>query len=343
MDAQAVLTAHNRGVFEVLGDGPATVAHVAAHVQLPVCSCERLLALLAALEVLERLLDGRYANTSEAQTRLVSGSGTYMGSLLPYVRDVLYPAWGRLDAALTEVAPQCQAADGANPQETMFEDPQRLRDFLAGMHTITYESASVVAAAAPELRALDTVVDVGGASGAFLIALAERAPSQRGVLFDLPPVVAIAEEYIAAAGMKDRISTHAGDFWEDPLPAGAAGYALGFILHDWDDAGGDLILDKVASAAACGTTLIIGEHLLAEDRTAPLFAVRQDMNMLVSARGRERSESEYRDWIAQHGFALQCTYPASYGKHYMVARRLRSLAESECSDLAVDAVVATHA
>jgi hypothetical protein len=70
------------------------------------------------------------------------------------------------------------------------------------------------------------------------------------------------------------------------------------------DDGGDLILDKVASAAACGTTLIIGEHPLAEDRTAPLFAGRQDIH-LVSARGRERSESEYRDWIARRGFALQ--------------------------------------
>jgi hypothetical protein len=46
------------------------------------------------------------------------------------------------------------------------------------------------------------------------------------------------------------------------------------------------------------------------------------MNMLVSARGRERSESEYREWIARHGFALQHTYPSSYGKHYMIAQRL---------------------
>ena len=82
-----------------------------------------------------------------------------------------------------------------------------------------------------------------------------------------------------------------------------------------------MILDKVASAARPGTTLIVGEHLLAEQRTAPLFAVRQDVNMLVSARGRERSESEYRTWIGRHGFALQRTYPAPYGKHFMVAQR----------------------
>jgi hypothetical protein len=93
-------------------------------------------------------------------------------------------------------------------------------------------------------------------------------------------------------------------------------------LHDWDDQGGDHILDKVAMAAGRGTMLIVGEQLLAEGGTAPLFAVRQDLNMLVSARGRERSESEYREWIGRHGFVPKRTYAASYGKHYMLAERI---------------------
>ena len=40
-DAQAVLTAHDRGVFEVLGYESATGAAIAERVQLPVSSCER--------------------------------------------------------------------------------------------------------------------------------------------------------------------------------------------------------------------------------------------------------------------------------------------------------------
>jgi hypothetical protein len=320
-DAQTVLTAHDRGVFDALADGPATGAAIAMRVQLPVSSCERLLRFLVALKLAERLPDGRYANSAEAQARLVSRSDTYIGRFLPYVQNVLYPAWARLDAALENQSPQCFGADGTNQHDTLFEDSERLRDFLAGMHAITYHSASIVALASPELRALEMVVDVGGASGAFLIALTERCPALRGLVFDLPPVVAVAQEYIATAGMADRIATHAGNFWEDPLPAGADGYALGFILHDWDDEGGDRILDKVAMAADRGATLVVGEHLLAEDGTAPLFAVRQDVNMLVSARGRERSEAEYRDWIGRHGFALKRTYSASYGKHYMLAER----------------------
>jgi hypothetical protein len=320
MDAQAVLTAHDRGVFEVLGDGPASAAAVAVDVQLPACTCQRLLALLAAIGLLERLPDGRYMNTPDAQSSLVRRSTGYVGGLFPYVREVLYPAWGRLDAALARNAAHCDA-DGTNVHEAMFADPGRLRSFLAGMHAITYRSARVLAGVAPEMRALDSVVDVGGASGAFLIALAEAGALRRGIVFDLPPVVAIAEEYIAAAGLANRIGTHAGDFWADPLPAGAAAYALGFILHDWDDAGGDVILDKIAAAAETDSTLIIGECLLEEDGTAPLFAVRQDVNMLVSARGRERTRGQYDAWLRRHGFAIRRAYAGPYGKHYMLATR----------------------
>src|ERR671910_422779 len=42
-DAQAILTAHDRGVFEVLGHESATGPAIAERVQLPVNSCERLL------------------------------------------------------------------------------------------------------------------------------------------------------------------------------------------------------------------------------------------------------------------------------------------------------------
>jgi hypothetical protein len=291
-------------------------------VDLPISSCERLLLFLVALRLIERLPGGRYRNGASAEASLVSTSRTYIGRLLSHVQHVLYPAWGRLDAALAHGAPQCYDTDGSPQMETRFRNPAHLRDFVAGMHAITYDSATVFVASAPEVRTLEVVVDVGGGSGAFLIALGQACPTQRGVVFDLPPVVAIAREYIEAAGLADRVATHAGDFWDDPLPAGADGYALGFILHDWEDDGGDHILDKVATAAPRGATLIVGEHLLADDRTAPLFAVRQDLNMLVTARGRERSESEYRAWIRRHGFALRRTYPATFGKHYMVAERL---------------------
>jgi hypothetical protein len=106
----------------------------------------------------------------------------------------------------------------------------------------------------------------------------------------------------------------------DPLPPRADAYSLGFVLHDWDELGGSIVLEKIAQASRPGGLLLVGEFLLNEDRTGPLFVARQDLNMLVAARGRERSAPEYRQWLAKHGFSLEKIYPVSNGKNYLVAR-----------------------
>ncbi|MBI3108629.1 MAG: hypothetical protein HYY95_24185 [Candidatus Rokubacteria bacterium] len=41
------------------------------------------------------------------------------------------------------------------------------------------------------------------------------------MVFDLPPMVEVAREFIASHGLSERIATVGGDFTADPLPAGA--------------------------------------------------------------------------------------------------------------------------
>ncbi len=204
----------------------------------------------------------------------------------------------------------------------MYSDPDALRAFMDGMHVISYDAGVQFSGLAPELARVHSIVDVGGASGAFLIAVAQSFPALHGVIYDLPPVRPIAEEFVRAAGMADRITFHAGNFWEDPIPDGADAYSLGFVLHDWHTGGGSLLLEKVASAARPAALLIIGEYLLNDDRTGPLHVARQDLNMLVAARGRERTAREYEDWIREFGFALRRIQPTSHGKHFLIAERV---------------------
>lgn len=192
------------------------------------------------------------------------------------------------------------------------------------MHAITHRTAVELAGRAPELREVGTLVDVGGASGAFVIGLAQELPDLRGVVFDLPPVKPIAEDFFHHYRLDNRLRFQAGDFWKDPLPAGADAYALGFILHDWDELGGSILLDKIACASRPGGLLLVGEFLLDDNRTGPLFVARQDLNMLLAARGRERSAEEYRNWLRKHSFALESIYGTSNGKNYMVARKLKT-------------------
>lgn len=323
MDAQVLLTAEELGVFDHLAAGRDTAEAVAEATEMPVASARRLLTALCALGIVEKRADGRFANSPEAAEKLVRGEPGYIGAMFHHVRDDLYPVWGHFKEALQEGQAQWKRAFGEEntPNEAMFDDPAALRSFMEGMHAITYRAAAEFAAQAPELEDVGHIVDVGGASGAFLIALAQAFPHLQGTVFDLPQVQPIAEDFIAQHDLADRLRFAGGNFWEDPLPAGADAYALGFILHDWDTEGGAHLLGKVAEASRPGSRLIIGEYLLNDDRTGPLHVARQDLNMLVAARGQERSAGEYADWAGSFGYTLERIQPTSHGKHFMIFQR----------------------
>ncbi len=326
MDSQVLLTAEKLGIFELLSRGPLDAAGVAAKTGLPYDSAARLLTALCALGLTVRRHDGACENAREAAEMLVPGGPRYIGGMFHHIREHLYPAWSYLNEALFEQASQLKRAlpHEERPSDVVHNNVEALKAFIEGMHGITYTAAAEFADKADELSALRSVVDIGGASGAFAIALAERHPRLRATVYDLEGVAPIASRFIRRAGLAERVSFRAGNFWEDAIPAHADAYSLGFILHDWDDLGGSILLDKVAEASRADSILILGEYLLNENRTGPLFVARQDLNMLVAARGRERTAGEYRAWLARFGFELGPIYPTTTGKQFMIAKRAKT-------------------
>jgi len=48
---------------------------------------------------------------------------------------------------------------------------------------------------------------------------------------------------------------------------------------------------------------------------------RSDLNMMVAARGRERTAREYMDWIARFGFRTERVQPTHADKQFIIARK----------------------
>ncbi|WP_262391523.1 methyltransferase [Nocardiopsis sp. CNR-923] len=99
-----------------------------------------------------------------------------------------------------------------------------------------------------------------------------------------------------------------GSFF-DPLPAGAGGYVLSSILHDWADDPAVEILSRCAEAAGSGGTVLVVEPVGA-DGESPSTAM--DLRMLVYSGGRERGLSDLRALAQRAGLSLRAVHPAGY-------------------------------
>ena len=201
---------------------------------------------------------------------------------------------------------------GEDPWQRHAGDPEAAAAFTAAMHSISAIPAAGFAAAV-DAAGVRRVLDVGGGSGALAIALARAWPGLDCTIFDLASVCALARGYVAKAGVADRVTTHAGDFWDDDWPAGHDAIVLAQILHDWPPERCARLLERGFAALPSGGRVWIHEKLVAEDGSGPLANHLVDLDMLVWTEGQQWTEPGLRELLAEAGFgAVECRPSAGY-------------------------------
>jgi hypothetical protein len=229
--SKALLSAVELGLFtELASGGPLNADALAARLGVHGRSARDFLDALVALRMLDRGDDGRYRNTPAADLFLDRRKETYVGGMLEMANARLYPFWGSLTEALRTGEPQNEAKRGGDVFGELYADPERLKGFLKAMTGVSLGSAQAIAAKFP-WREHRTFVDVGCAEGALPVRVASAHPHLSGGGFDLPGVRPHFEAHVAAHGLSDRLSFHAGDFFADPLPR-ADVLVMEHVLHD---------------------------------------------------------------------------------------------------------------
>lgn len=292
--SKAMFTAVRMGIFDELERQPARASELAAKLGANAEALDRLLDLCAALGLLAKQ-DSVYRNQPAASEYLCTEGPHSLRGYILYSDDALYPMWGHLEDAVRAGTPRWQQTFGVSGAifSGFFRTDAAMREFLRAMHGFgTLTSPAVVAAF--DLSRFRRIVDLGGASGHLAIAACERYPEMRGVVFDLPRVIAIAAPH-------NGIEFLAGDFFADELPEGDL-FALGRILHDWPEEKILRLLRKIHARLPNGGGVLIAEQLLEEDGVGPLWANLQSLNMLVCTEGHERSLSGYARLLEQAGF-----------------------------------------
>jgi acetylserotonin N-methyltransferase len=282
------------GVFDRLPADCATLAEALAVKSDPL---ERLLDACVGLGLLQRD-GGVYSNLPAAETYLRRSSPHSLAGYILYSNNALFRLWANLEDGLREGTPRWEQTFGVPGPifSQFFRTEEAMREFILGMHAYGLLSSPAVVAAF-DLSRFRTLADLGGATGHLAAAACQRYPGLRAVLFELPRVIELARDLLAGS----RIEFVAGDFFADPLPE-ADLFAVGRILHDWPEHKIRFLLRKIFERLPAGGALLIAEWLLDDDKTGPLSAQLQSLNMLVCTEGKERSLAEYAALLRDAGF-----------------------------------------
>jgi len=263
--SKTLFTAASLGIYDLL---PATAGSLAQTLRLNHDALERLLDGNAGLGLLEKRGEA-YHNQPVADVYLRKDSPHSLIGYILYSDRALYPMWGHLDDAVREGTDRwLQTFSTPGPIfDQFFRTEENMRTFIMGMHGLGVLSSPAVVRAF-NLSRFHRLVDLGGATGHLAIAACEAYPALKGIVLDLERVIPVAREMVAQSPAKDRIACVAGDFFESDLPEGDI-YALGRILHDWNEHKIELLLRRIYERLPKGGALLIAERLLEDDKSGP--------------------------------------------------------------------------
>jgi 2,7-dihydroxy-5-methyl-1-naphthoate 7-O-methyltransferase len=300
----AIRVAATLRLADHIAAGTQTTDALAAAVDADRDSLGRLLGHLVTAGVLSRTGAGAYTLTSLGEQLRDDDPGGVRAWL------DLEGAIGRGDLCFVHLLHTVRTGGPAFPVffgrpfwDDLSADSQLAASFDALMGARLAADAPAVAGAYP-WGTLGHVVDVGGGNGSLLIAILRAHANLRGTVIDLPGPVARAGQAIDSAGLVHRASAQAGSFFQ-PLPAGAGGYLLSGVLHDWDDADAIRILQRCADAAAETGKVLVVDHFAGG---APY--TEGDLRMLCYVRGRERSLDQLAEVARSAGLQVNSVTPA---------------------------------
>ncbi len=279
------------------------------------CDCEaralrRLLCGLAALGVVEHQAADTWRLTLMGEL-LRREAVPGLGAHAQWWSQQAWRVWADLIGSVRTGQSARQRAHGQRGFEHLEADAASAPLFHRAMAELTRLVAADLAAS-PLLPDTGLLMDLGGGHGELLAEILRARPGLRGVLVDLGHAVEGAARHLHAAGVGERVSVQAGDFFE-PLPGPVDAVLLKSVLHDWDDEDAVRVLRRAAQALAPAGRVLVIERLMpgqVQDLPAHRTTARSDLNMLVSLGGRERTLEDYDALLAAAGLARRQVLPA---------------------------------
>lgn len=295
-ESAALMSAVELGVFTAISKGDNTIEKVAAAVSIEPLNAERLLVVLAAMELISR--EGEvFTNADDVERFLVEGEPSYAGPWMLFGKP-RWQGWGELTERLR--TPESEQRILGMYDETF--TVERARTY----HEATY---SVGMGAARrfhkqvDLSGRSKIMDLGGGSGCYCIVAAKKYPGIRGEVLDLAPVVEVTGEFLADNEVTDRVSASICNFTVDPLPTDADVAIMASNLPQYNRHIVADIVQRVYDALLPGGEFHLIGEMINTQGDGPLAPALWGLSEAVSySTGLAHSTADCTGYLAKAGF-----------------------------------------
>ena len=205
----ALKTAIELGIFTAIAEGADRANAIAQRAN----AAERGMRILCDYLTIQGFLtktEDRYALTQESAIFLNRHSPAYMGTLADFLASEGHKKnFDALTASVRKGGTAVAQGDNTKPNDELWVS------FARTMAPLTTVSAGFIAelAGAKEGKACK-VLDIAAGHGMFGISIAKQNPNAQITAVDWAPVLAVAKENAAGAGVADRVSFRPGSAFE---------------------------------------------------------------------------------------------------------------------------------
>ncbi len=296
----AATAADELGIIDALCARPMTLDELLQDLSLNRRALGVTMSVLCALNLAARR-DGVYHPTSVARAYLRSDSEYYWGPL--------FSSYKNSSSIHEQLINLLKSGDGgvrdrpSDGWEAGKITPDAAAFIAKFMHAHSLPAA-VAAARSGVFRGVKKLLDVGGGSGVFAIAAAQRNKALHASVMDLDTMCDAAQEiFISESGVGDRVDTIAVDMFREDWPKGYDALFFSNIFHDWNEEINATLSKKAYDVLPSGGRIFLHEMLMNDNEDGPLATASFSMLMLRGTKGKQYTLRELTTILEGAGFA----------------------------------------
>jgi len=299
MASKALFAGLHIDVFTQLASGPKTSAQISDAVKVPINRITTLMTALNSIGLVERDKGEIYSNSPGAESFLSKGAKYEFGDYLRYQIDQqMYPFLEQLN----EVLDGSLSPDAVDSYQHWMNDAEQAAIYCDAQHAGSLGPGQTLCRLV-DLSKAETLLDVGGGTGAMSIRLLEANPKLVSTIIDFPNVAEIGWKFISEAKMVDRIRYIPSNALTTQWPKEQGAILMSYLFSGIPGTEVPRLVEYAFECLEPGGNLMIHDFMVKDNRSGPpMAALWQLQHMAFTPDARSVTPGWLRTRLNEVGF-----------------------------------------